>query len=296
MEKRVLVHSIHSQVTYTLEELQEPFDLIVSLDSHLDVSLGGDREAFPEELHLAAERTSVHTVFRRLYGELPMLRKDPDSSSRPDIVITIPGRMFESHIAIQQRDYSVQLAQPGENPVDSYTSFLRDVLGLDVYQSPPGSLFGLLERTRKANDWLLDIDVDYMQDMQGECYSPITKGLKIGNLQNATHVLNFIQRSNPGTITLSEAKVAAIRDPKSNLSKFLGGLRSLGYEVEEKAIFENDHVIEKQIKDCADFHIEVARGMLAKRMGQNPRFSLEDFGEDERRAGREFFRKRGYKF
>ena len=65
--------------------------------------------------------------------------------------------------------------------------------------------------------------------------------------------------------------------------------------MEEKAIFEDDRIIEKQIKDCAGFHIEVARGMLAKKIGQNPLFSLEDFGEVESRAGREFFRKRGYK-
>jgi hypothetical protein len=42
-------------VTYTLEELGRTFDLILCFDSHLDTSLGGDRDAFPKELHLAAE-------------------------------------------------------------------------------------------------------------------------------------------------------------------------------------------------------------------------------------------------
>ena len=293
MDKRVLVHSIHSQVTYTLEELGRTFDLIVCFDSHLDTSFGGDRDAFPEELHLAAERTSVHTVFRRLYGELPGLRSGSDDSPHTDIVVTIPERMLESHIAIQQRDLSVQLTRPGENPIDFYVGFLRNILDVDIYRSPPSSLLGLLDRTRKARDWLLDIDVDYMHDMQGECYSPITKGLKIGNLQNMAHVLEFVQRSAPEVITLSEAKVAAIRNPRSNFSKLLDEFKSLGYRVEEKAIFEEDSGIEKQIKDCADFYTEVAKGMMAGRIKRNPDSSFEDFTKEEGLAAREFFRKRG---
>jgi hypothetical protein len=289
-----MVHSIHSQVSYTLEELREPFDLIISLDSHLDISLAGDRDAFPKELHLAAERTSVHTVFRRLYGELPALKSNSDNAPHVDIVITIPGKMLESHIAIQQRDLSAQLTRPEESPIDFYVGFLKRMLDVDVYESPPSSLLGLLSRTRQTRDWLLDIDVDCMHDMQGECYSPITKGLKIGNLQNAAHVLKFIQRSNPKLITMSEAKVAAIRDPKSNFSEFLADLKSLGYEVEEKAVFVEDSRIEKQIRDCADFYTEVAKEMMANRIKQNPDFSLEDFGRQEILAGNEFFRKRGY--
>lgn len=293
MNKRVLLHSVHSQVTYTLEELKEPLDLIVSLDSHLDTSLGGDHDAFPEELYIAAERTSVHTVFRRMYGELPVLRDDSDRASSTEIVITIPARMLESHIALQERDMSVKLTGPGEDPIGYYTGFLKRMLDVDVYESPPKSLFGLLERTRQAHDWLLDIDVDYMHDMQGECYSPITKGLKIGNLQNAAHVLRFIQRSSPKLITLSEAKVAAIRNPKSNFSRFLTNLRSYGYEVEEKDVLEGDSTIVKQINDCADFYKEVAKGMMASRI-QDPNSSLDEFGREEALAGKEFFRKRGY--
>lgn len=295
LNKRVLVHSIHSQVTYTLEKLQAPLDLIISLDSHLDTQLGGDHEVYPEDLKLASERTSVHTVFRRLYGELPLLRDQagPEQGST-DIVIAIPAVMLETHVEMQRRILQGNFGHPDEDPIDFYASFLRRFLGVEVYASPPGSLMGLTGRIRGAKDWLLDIDVDYMHEMQGECYSPITKGVKMGQLQRAAHVLNFIQRSSPRTITISEARVKALRDPRSNFSDFLTKLRAFGYTIEETDMLSEDAAIERQIKDCADFYLEVSRGLLAEKIRANPEFGLEELGAVEGPAAKEFFRKRGY--
>jgi len=296
LNKRVLVHSIHSQVTYTLEKLQAPLELIISLDSHLDTQLGGDHEIYPEEVKLAAERTSVHTVFRRLYGELPLLRDQTGPEQGvTDIIIAIPAVMLETHVEMQRRILGERFGRPGEDPIGFYVSFLKRFLGVEVYTSPPGSLMGLAGTARAAKDWLLDIDVDYMHEMQGECYSPITKGVKLGHLQRAAHVLNFIQRSSPLTITISEAKVDALRNPRSNISGFLDKLRSFGYAVEEKDVLSEDALIEKQIKDCADFYLEVSRGILAEKIRANPEFGLEELGAVEAPAAKEFFRKRGYK-
>lgn len=296
VSKRVLVHSIHSQVTYTLEKLQAPYDLIISLDSHLDTQLGGDHEVYPEELRLASERTSVHTVFRRLYGELPLLRDQTGLEQvSTEIIIVIPAMMLETHVEMQRRLLQKNLGHPGEDPIDFYVSFLKRFLGVDVYASPPGSLMDLAGKAREAKDWLLDIDVDYMHEMQGECYSPITKGIKLGHLQRAAHVLNFIQRSNPQIITVSEAKVKALRDPKSNFSGFLTKLRSFGYAIEEVDVLTADATIEKQIKDCADFYLEISRGILSDKIRANPEFGLEELGAVEAPAAKEFFRKRGYK-
>ena len=296
LDKRVLVHSIHSQVTYTLQKLQAPLDLIISLDSHLDTQLGGDHEVYPEELKLASERTSVHTVFRRLYGELPLLGNlaEPDRS-HTDIFIAIPAVMLETHVEMQRRILQERFSPPGDDPIEFYVSFLEQMLDLDIYRSPPGSLMDFVGKARGTKDWLLDIDVDYMHEMQGECYSPITKGVKLGHLQRAAHVLKFIERSSPRTITLSEGKVAAIRNPQSNLSGFLARLSSFGYSIEETNIFPEDATIERQIKDCADFYLEVSRGILAEEIRKNPEFRLEELGAEEAPAAKEFFRKRGYR-
>ena len=126
VSKRVLVHSIHSQVTYTLEKLQPPYDLIISLDSHLDTQLGGDHEVYPEDLRLASERTSVHTVFRRLYGELPLLRDQPGpEQGSTEIIIVMPAMMLETHVEMQRRLLQRNLGQQGEDPIDFYVSFLK---------------------------------------------------------------------------------------------------------------------------------------------------------------------------
>lgn len=227
---------------------------------------------------------------------MPLLRDQagPEQGSAK-IIIAIPRMMLETHVEMQRRLLQRNLGHPGEDPIDFYVSFLNRFLGVVVYASPPGSLMDLVGNARGAKDWLLDIDVDYMHEMQGECYSPITKGIKLGHLQRAAHVLNFIQRSSPRTITISEAKVKALRDSKSNFSDFLAKLRSFGYTIEEADVLAEDAIIEKQIKDCADFYLEVSRGILAEKIRANPEFGLEELGAVETPAAKEFFRKRGYK-
>ena len=71
---RAIVHSIHSQVPETIAGLNRRFDMILSLDSHLDVSLGGDYGVYPSELRIFAQRTSVHSALRDISGGFPPLR------------------------------------------------------------------------------------------------------------------------------------------------------------------------------------------------------------------------------
>lgn len=292
--KRVLVHSIHSQVPDTLEELLNPIRLIISLDSHLDIQFGVNRAILPEEVRLAAERTCAHFIFRRMYGNLPAFKGDtePEEETPTDIVIAIPKMMFETHIEMQRRMIPEALSSP--DSIEFYQSFLRRIYDIEIYQSPPRSLIDLVDRTRRAQDWLLDVDVDYMHEMQGECYSPITKGIRLGHLQRAAHVLDFIQRSNPRTITVSEAKVAALRNPRSNISGFLSKLETYGYSVEEVGVFPEDGPIERQIKDCADFFLEVEREVFIRKVQTDPGFNPEELMKEEAPLAREFFTKRGY--
>ena len=65
---RAIVHSIHSQVPGTVSELGVRFDEIISMDSHLDVSLGGDDSIYPESLRIIVARTGAHSALRNITG------------------------------------------------------------------------------------------------------------------------------------------------------------------------------------------------------------------------------------
>jgi len=67
------LHSFHSQVPFTLSELDELPDLFLALDSHTDAHFGTSDviSTMPEDVQLAAGRGSSHTLIRRAIGELP---------------------------------------------------------------------------------------------------------------------------------------------------------------------------------------------------------------------------------
>ena len=75
---RAIIHSIHSQVPETVSELGQRFDAIVSMDSHLDVSLGGDDSIYPGDLRIIAGRTGAHSALRHITGGLSALKDHKD--------------------------------------------------------------------------------------------------------------------------------------------------------------------------------------------------------------------------
>jgi len=77
LERRAIVHNFHSQVCKTLHKLDVEPDLIVALDSHLDVFMGVKDviESMPRRIRLAAGRASAHFLIRRALGSFPSWQK-----------------------------------------------------------------------------------------------------------------------------------------------------------------------------------------------------------------------------
>jgi hypothetical protein len=290
---RAIIHSIHSQVPETVSCLGERFDAIVSMDSHLDVSLGGDDAIYPKELRLIVGRTGAHSALRHIAGGLSALGRGQPRDA-PRLVVVVPEAMLARHAMDVESKLPRSLrVSDQEESMASAVDFLAEVMGIEVYSSPPRSLPGLARRVKSAGSWLLDVDVDYMEEMQKECYTRIINPGP-GVLQSMAHVLEFIRRSKPETITVSEAKVAAIRDPGSAFSYFVGELRAAGYAVEERGVFASDAEVVRGIAVCREFYRTVSRRLMLDHMDAMIRGETEGFQKAEAAAAREFFRRKGY--
>jgi hypothetical protein len=291
---RAIVHSIHSQVPGTVAELGKRLDAIVSMDSHLDVSLGGDDSIYPRGLRMIAGRTGVHAALRHITGGLPGLRGPRPKGDAPGLIVVIPEAMLVRHaMDIESRlPKSLRVSDQDES-VSSAVGFLAETLGIEVYRSPPRTLEGLVQRVGNAGSWLLDVDVDYMQEMQREVYTRIINPGP-GVLQSMSRVVEFIRKSRPEVITISEAKVRAIRDAKSNFSTFIEELRAAGYQIEERGIYANDAEVMRAISVCKEFYRTVSTRLILEHMDAMMGGEMEGFQKAEAAAAKEFFREKGY--
>ncbi len=292
---RAIIHSIHSQVPETVSGLGRRFDAIVSMDSHLDVSLGGDDSIYPEELRIIAARTGAHSALRNITGGLSALRGGRPEGGAPELITVVPEAMLARHAMDVESKLPRSLrVSDQEESIASAVDFLAETMGIEVYASPPRSLQGLVRRMGRKGRWLLDVDVDYMQEMQPECYTRIINPGP-GVLQSMSRVVEFIRKSKPETITISEAKVKAIRDPKSAFSAFIKELRAAGYQVEERGVFESDAEVVKAISVCKEFYRTVSRRLMMEHMDSMIRGDMEGFQEAEAAGARRFFKAKGYR-
>jgi hypothetical protein len=290
---RAIIHSIHSQVPETVSGLGQRPDAIVSLDSHLDVSLGGDDSIYPRDLRIIAARTGAHSALRHLTGGLPAL-KGPPRGDAPEVIVVIPEAMLARHATdIESRlPRSLRISDQGES-ISSAVGFLAETMGIEIYPSPPRALQGLVRRMERTGSWLLDVDVDYMLEMQKEVYTRIINPGP-GVLQSMSSVVEFIRRSKPEVITISEAKVKAIRDAKSNFSAFIGELRAAGYQIEERGVFADDAEVVRAISVCKEFYRTVSTRLMQEHMDAMMRGDTEGFQKAGAVAAKEFFRGKGY--
>jgi hypothetical protein len=286
VQMRAIVHNIHSQVPGTLERLNQRSGTVVSLDSHLDLSLGGDDRIYPKGLRVIARRTGAHTAMRRLLGD------GPGSA----LIVAIPERMMSRHASDIESNLPRQLREhdQGES-VASVVRFLRDERGVEVFQSPPSDLLGLVPRVMSSGRWVLDIDVDYMQEMQRECYTRIIGGGR-GVLQSEANVVELIARSKPETITVSEAKVSAIRDEKSSFSGFMARLEELGYRVEKSGVTMEDEEVVNGISVCMEFYRTVSKKLMLKHAEAMMKGDYHGFLAEEETAAKTFFERKGYRY
>jgi hypothetical protein len=291
---RAIIHSIHSQVPETVSGLGQRFDAIVSMDSHLDVSLGGDDSIYPRELRIIAARTGAHSALRNITGGLSALKGRPPEGDAPEVVVVVPEAMLARHaMDIESKlPRSLRVSDQDES-IASAVDFLAETMGIEVYPSPPRALRGLVRRMRRTGSWLLDVDVDYMQEMQKECYTRIINPGP-GILQSVSRVIEFIRDSKPETITVSEAKVAAIRDGSSAFSAFIKELKAEGYQIEERGVYANDAEVVRAISVCKEFYRTVSRRLMLEHMDAMIRGDMEGFQKAEAAAATEFFRAKGY--
>lgn len=273
-----IIDSIHSQVPGSIAGLNRRFDLVVSLDSHLDVSLGGDDRLYPESLRMIARRTGAHTAIREITGGL---------------VVAIPERMLARHAAdIESKLPPGLRVVNGAESVLSVVDFLQNERGIEIFQSPPRDLRELSRKVR-GESWLLDIDVDYIQEMQDECYTRIIRPHP-GVLQSMASVVDLARRSRPEAITLSEAKLAAIESRDSSFSKLLAELKDIGYKVERGHLAASDAEIVEGISVCNEFYRAVSKPLMLKHEGEMMRGDFRRFRSEERAAAKEFFSAKGY--
>ena len=291
---RAIIHSIHSQVPETVSTLGERLDAIVSMDSHLDVSLGGDDSIYPEELRIIAARTGAHSALRNITGGVSALEGSRPGGDAPEVIAVVPEAMLARHaMDIESKLPRSLRVSDQEESIASAVDFLAGTMGIEVYPSPPKALQGLVRRMGRAGSWLLDVDVDYMQEMQRECYTRIINPGP-GVLQSVSHVVEFIRKSKPETITISEAKVAAIRDGRSAFSAFVDELRAEGYEVEERGVYASDAEVVRGISVCKEFYRTVSRRLMLEHMDAMMRGDMAGFQRAEAVAARQFFGAKGY--
>ena len=275
---RVILDSVHSQVPETIAKLDRRFDIVVSLDSHLDVSLGGDDLLYPRELHVIAARTGAHTKIAEV--------------THAPVIVAIPEEMMVAHASDIESKLPSDLRIPGSaESVASVVDFLYRERGISIFQSPPRSLLELVPKL-KGRPWLLDIDVDYMQEMQDECYTRIVDA-QPGVLQPIERVIEFVRSTRPEVITVSEAKLSAVRAEGSSISKLLKSFRNMGCQVEEDSLLDDASVI-RGISVCNEFYSTVSTVLMRKHVGEMMEGDFQGFKRDEKAAARDFFARNGY--
>jgi hypothetical protein len=134
-----------------------------------------------------------------------------------------------------------------------------------------------------------------MQEMQKECYTRIINPGP-GVLQSMERVVEFVLRSRPGIITLSEARVSAIRDGRSAFSRFVEKLRAMGYQIEEGDIAASDAEVMKGIEVCKIFYRTISKTLMVNHMDEMMRGDLKGFLREEEIAARTFFVSKGYTY
>ena len=248
---------------------------------------------YPKELRVMARRTGAHTAFRRLSRASSELWAGEPLGPLPRLLVVIPELMLAAHA----RDVEAQLPSSlrladAQASIECCLDYLENAMGIKVFQSPPNPLRKLVPLTKRAGPWVLDIDVDYIHEMQGECYTRVINPGR-GVLQKKQSVIELVREARPSTITLSEAKVSAIRDPGSAFSGLVAEFRAMGYEISERAVFESDAEVMNGIAVCREFYARVSR-VLARKSIRDGRKGVEDFREAETVAAKKFFRDKGY--
>ena len=217
----------------------------------------------------------------------------------PGLILVVPKTSLNRYVleyAEMIRDTilggAISPTQTG-NPLESFLKYLSEFLGIKVFTSPPKNLMKLVDVLRKAHHALLDLDVDYLQELQTECYTPIEH--QPGQLGWTAQTLKLIRKTKPPVITISEVKVAATQEPKSNFSELISRVKNWGYKIEYKLIFDNDGEAERIIKIYQEFYEGVQKPLERKQRMEPDYLSKEAFErhlKELKEATKRYFRQR----
>lgn len=248
-EKKILLSSFHTSSVYAIEEQDFEPDLILSFDSHIDTNLLGYRQEVVEAiggdrpLFYACARAATHAIFSRHFEQ------SKKSIITPRLALESHGAYIEKHMAKDD----LGLISDSEEIISTFRLMQKKMFGLDIVTCPPkdpvSSLASTLEKSKFP---VIDLDVDYFDVMQSECYTPL-KGAKPNDLGNLERVLRLIRSVKPDLLTVSEATVQALENPQSNTNHLLNKLRSMGYEVEKFFVFNNDTEAYHLLRKWEDF-------------------------------------------
>jgi hypothetical protein len=302
MKKRAIIHSFHSEVPETLRSISLDPDLIIALDSHLDVflPLKSNVDAFPDWIRSAATRATVHAVIRRMFGDFPLMLKAQglDTSNIPRMLLVTPKSCLNTHIVDNMErmtDLIIGGAVTSEqigDPSEAVINYLSEELGIEPYPSPPKNLMKLTEIAKSASYPLFDIDIDYFQDMQDECYTPVGNA-QPGQLGYSAQALRFIQKIKPEIITISEVKVEAVKRSDSKFSNFITSLKRQGYSITYKLKFKDDEEAKQLIEIYRAFHEGVLKPLQRRQRSTSNGLgaaSIIQQQNEEKEAVREYFR------
>jgi len=185
--------------------------------------------------------------------------------------------------------------------VEFQNLFIERILKMELYTSPPNSLKKLAGKVRGQIS-VIDIDVDYMVDAQGECYT-MAPGLEIidgvvvkprkSEVGSADKVFKLIKLTKPELITVSEAKLKALHTANSFTDKFLRMLQALRYKVEYGPLLDSD----EEAYNLIEKHENFVKGKLAeierKYIGHSSYESKIEEEEEIAQAMREYFLEKG---
>lgn len=268
--------SFHSSSVKYIEDCDP--EALISLDSHADTVLCGVTgklmaiaESMPKNLRDAVLRPSTHTLMRRHMPSSRIFVVTP-------LTCLISATLGEHKLSLEinsDRIIDASIEKTSQNAVEFQKSFIERILRMKSYTSPPNSLKKLAEEVR-GQTTVIDIDVDYMADCQGECYT-MAPGLEIkdgkvvrprkSDLGSPDKVLKLIKLTKPAVITLSEAKLSALRKSDSFTAKFLRMLQGLHYGIEYGALLSSDEEAFDLMDKCEYFVDVKVREIVRKYIG-----------------------------
>lgn len=290
MRGRVVVSSFHSSSVGYIEDYYP--DAVISVDSHPDTFVFGlteklmeAAESMPQKLRDAVLRPSAHALMRRRMPDVEIFVVVPLTCLRSAVLGEFKHvrRVLGSYRII---DENMEVSP--KRAVRFHNLIMEKILKMELYTSPPNSLKKLAGKVRGQISFI-DIDVDYMADAQGECYT-MAPGLEIvdgvvvkprkSEVGSADKVFKLIKLTKPELITVSEARIEALHTANSFIDRFLRMLRALRYKVEYGPLLDSD----EEAYNLIETHENFVKGKLAE-IERKYISHLSDEGQIEKEEG-----------